>query len=278
MDYFGLNVKHLRLAKKLKTSEMFDSIGFTQSQWNNYERGVSFPKFEDLIKIAKYFGVTETELIHTDLSNGKVLENENTAENKANSKLNSKGIGKLNEQKDTTFTVVSEPETTYNSKKHNIYDLDSLAAAGVALFVADKDRRKAAPTLYLPWLGPGVHVRMGISGDSMHPTIKDGDKAIATWVDDLANLREGWVHIILDKEEGLQCKRIYRSAHKNTLEFVSDNDIYKPYNRHYADIIAIFRISEVHTTDLRPGMSEFQKELRALRSEFNDFRKLIGTK
>jgi transcriptional regulator with XRE-family HTH domain len=42
-------------------------IGFTTSQWNNYELGLSFPKFLDLIKISDYFKIPETDLIHKDL-------------------------------------------------------------------------------------------------------------------------------------------------------------------------------------------------------------------
>ncbi len=66
MNFFSSNLKFLREKKGLKQSEIPD---FKRSQWANYESGTSFPKFFDLISIANFFDITETELIHTDLSN-----------------------------------------------------------------------------------------------------------------------------------------------------------------------------------------------------------------
>ena len=49
-------------------SEIAKKQGFSRSQWTNYENSVSFPKFFDLVKIAKYFDVTESDLIHLKIS------------------------------------------------------------------------------------------------------------------------------------------------------------------------------------------------------------------
>jgi len=78
--YFGNNLRFLRKSKNLKTSETLVNIGFKPSQWSNYENEISFPKFLDLIKISKYFGVKESDLIHTDLKNN--IKNNQKTENK----------------------------------------------------------------------------------------------------------------------------------------------------------------------------------------------------
>jgi transcriptional regulator with XRE-family HTH domain len=67
MNYFKKNIHFIRSKKELTLKEMSLKIGFTASQWNNYELGYSFPKFLDLIKISKYFGISESDLIHKDL-------------------------------------------------------------------------------------------------------------------------------------------------------------------------------------------------------------------
>lgn len=73
--FFGRNLKFLRLKNDLTLEQIAAITGFSRSQWNNYECEISFPKFLDLIKISKYFGVEETNLIHTDLENSvKVVE------------------------------------------------------------------------------------------------------------------------------------------------------------------------------------------------------------
>lgn len=66
MDFFAANIRHLRLQKGLKQHD-FQELGFSRTQWNNYEKLVSRPKVGDVVKISNFFGITETELMHTDL-------------------------------------------------------------------------------------------------------------------------------------------------------------------------------------------------------------------
>lgn len=73
MIFFQKNISLLRTKKSMTLSQITKELGFSASQWSNYEQGVSFPKFLDLIKIANYFEISETDLIHTEL----VITNEN---------------------------------------------------------------------------------------------------------------------------------------------------------------------------------------------------------
>lgn len=77
MIYFKKNMSYLRSKKSMTLKEISSEMGFSTSQWNNYELGISFPKFLDLIKISKYFDITESELIHVDLEiNQLIAQNE----------------------------------------------------------------------------------------------------------------------------------------------------------------------------------------------------------
>jgi len=67
MIFFQQNLLYLRTKRKMTLAVMANEVGFSASHWCNYEQGISFPKFLDLIKIARYFELTETYLIHTDL-------------------------------------------------------------------------------------------------------------------------------------------------------------------------------------------------------------------
>lgn len=75
MITFRKNLSYLRSKKSMKLSVIGKEMGFSASQWSNYEQGISFPKFLDLIKIAKYFGVSETDLIHNDLQRNFINAN-----------------------------------------------------------------------------------------------------------------------------------------------------------------------------------------------------------
>ncbi|HMO62218.1 MAG TPA: S24 family peptidase, partial [Ferruginibacter sp.] len=167
--------------------------------------------------------------------------------------------------------IVAEDEANYEVKSRgNVYDFDSQAAAGMAMYLSQKDKLIQVPTLNLPGLGPGLHIRCQVSGDSMHGTIKDGDHVIATQLKSPADeLREGFIHVVFDKDDGIVCKRLYK-ADKHHLELVSDNDIYTPYKRHLNDLLFIFKVVEVHTRDLRNYFNDTRREVSKLWKAIED--------
>ena len=63
-------------------NKIASELGFSASQWNNYELGFSFPKFLDLIKISNYFEVPESILIHTDIQSKPMDTTEESEKNK----------------------------------------------------------------------------------------------------------------------------------------------------------------------------------------------------
>lgn len=68
MNYFAKNLKYLREKIGLKQAEVAYQIGFKRTTWNGYETGLSQPYIDGLINIAKYFDITEADLLHTNLS------------------------------------------------------------------------------------------------------------------------------------------------------------------------------------------------------------------
>jgi transcriptional regulator with XRE-family HTH domain len=68
MKYFSKNVKRLRENTGLSQQAFAESIGIIRTTWHNYESGHSNPNLEGLITIAKFFDVTESDLLHTDLT------------------------------------------------------------------------------------------------------------------------------------------------------------------------------------------------------------------
>lgn len=68
MKYFSKNVKLLRESTGMSQQAFAESIGIIRTTWHNYESGHSNPNLEGLITIAKFFDVTESDLLHTDLT------------------------------------------------------------------------------------------------------------------------------------------------------------------------------------------------------------------
>ena len=99
MIYFRKNLLYLRAKKSMTLNQIANEIGFTASQWNNYELGNSFPKFLDLIKISKYFNISETDLIHIDLQSIGMFEINSGLENQEDINLLQNKLIKMQEEK-----------------------------------------------------------------------------------------------------------------------------------------------------------------------------------
>jgi len=68
------NLKCLRGKQKKSQEEMAASIGFTNTQWSNWESKNAFPNVLDMIKISDYFGFKIDELIYSDLTKVELEE------------------------------------------------------------------------------------------------------------------------------------------------------------------------------------------------------------
>lgn len=117
MDFFAANIKHLRLERGLKQHD-FKELGFSRTQWNNYEKYVSRPKVNDIVKIANFFDVTETDLLHVDL------------------------IAKANGSRETKESfIVTEAELPYGSLKHELIESLQLNVETLKQLLQLKDKQ-----------------------------------------------------------------------------------------------------------------------------------------
>lgn len=267
---FAKNLQYLRNFKGLNKSEMPSLLNLGRSTYYGYESGDSFPTFQGLIQIADFFGISLSEIVESDLSKSSLKDKTSTKKSTSNSSLKGSLMGSLNEKFNPKS--VHEPQLGYQNSRQKFNVFDTSAAAGDAMLLFKKDQYRQTPNVYLPGLGAGIHIRVTIAGDSMHSTIKNGDKVVATQVTDLLEIRQGHIYIMLDKEDGLVCKRLYWDKEEQ-FELISDNEIYPPYKRHLNDISAIFRVREVHSTDLRPYWEDLRKEMRQMHNEINDLRR-----
>ncbi len=134
--YFGENLKTLRESKDLKQVEMYDCIGFTQTTWNNYEKEKSFPKFEDFIKISKYFDITLDNLVFSRVEKGG--NHKNVRVHKMYEKGGNYG-GNVGGN-----SMVNEPQELYNTTQNTPTNTELVSAAFMNERLADKAATIAA--------------------------------------------------------------------------------------------------------------------------------------
>jgi phage repressor protein C with HTH and peptisase S24 domain len=263
-----INLKVLRKKINKTQSDIAFHLHNTQQTIGNWEQGIGEPSVEEFLSLKNYFGISLDNFFkNVQLNTNKEIEK--------NVKLNVKGHVQLTGKKRSREVVEYQLQEEQAGYVNNVYDIDSKAAAGMAYLLQDVDRFKALPTLYIPNLGTGFHIRLQITGDSMHSTIKDGDRVVATLcANPVQNLREGHIYVIIDRDEEVVCKRIYRAG-ETQWEFVSDNDIYTPYKRDLNDILAVLRVEEVHTTDLRNYFSDTRKEIVQIWKSIEDIKRKL---
>jgi transcriptional regulator with XRE-family HTH domain len=68
LDYFSLNIKHLRLKKKLTFDQLAELSGIPKATLNHYELRKREPSMEAVLKICTFFDVDLYQFIHEDLS------------------------------------------------------------------------------------------------------------------------------------------------------------------------------------------------------------------
>ena len=70
----GLNILALRKAVGKSQLEMAEDLNIKHNTISQYENGVQIPERDILLRIAKYFKITENELIYGDFSNYKKID------------------------------------------------------------------------------------------------------------------------------------------------------------------------------------------------------------
>jgi len=120
----------------------------------------------------------------------------------------------------------------------------------------------------LPFKIVGKHRSFRVEGDSM-PPLKHGSIMIGSYVNSLAEIKDGETYIVLTTEGETVYKRIYRDKNKSTsvFEFHSDNPVYAPYKVHAENILEIWSfVCSLRMEDFDPKEHNIENVIRFLRS------------
>ncbi len=87
-----------------------------------------------------------------------------------------------------------------------------------------------------------------VKGDSMYPHYSSGDIIACRLIRDPKYLQWNKPYVLATKDQGMLCKRILPSKKKDTIQAISDNKDYPPFDIHqdeitgYALVIGIIRL------------------------------------
>lgn len=151
--------------------------------------------------------------------------------------------------------------------KPNTILADVKAAAGFGNIMNNPKQLSKLPAFYTPNAPFGLNVAFQITGDSMHPRIRNMDYIIGTKVENFEDIKEGFVYIIIDKDDGAVCKRIKKIG--NDFLIVSDNPTFNPYPRPRGSILAFFKAFYLFSNDFRSYYDDTRKRLEVLESNMD---------
>ena len=297
MTFFSKNLKFLRNSKGLRQGKLGEDIGVKANTISNYESGVSEPDFKILEKLIKILDVSANEMLFVDLGAVSVdakrfadvkqsLKPTILAINEAaqNVSLNvspsvslkaKKGIkSDLKDHEIPNISMVREEDIpVYGSKSRAIPILDARAAAGWPYTIDGSGFLDQRPTLSLPfgWFQSGEYVLIQIEGDSMHPTIYNGDWAFVRKIEKISEIKDGYVHVVLTRE-GIVCKRVLNRSAKGHLALQSDNSAYPTYTVPLDEILSIWKVEMKMSAILRNENLDIIKRLSGVEADIAELK------
>jgi transcriptional regulator with XRE-family HTH domain len=209
------NLRYLRKNKKFSQQELSDTLVIPRTTLGDYERGKTEPNIETLIRFSTFFEIDLDRLLTSNLAlqNYEIIKNGN-------------------------FRVLAISVDQKN--EGNIELVDTKAEAGYLESFSDPQYIKELPKIQFPNIPEGTYRGFEIAGESMLP-MESGSVVIASYVENLAEVRNNRTYIIVGKNEGLVYKRVQRNDERRSLVLSSDNPTYAPYEISFEDVAEIWQ-------------------------------------
>ncbi len=127
-----------------------------------------------------------------------------------------------------------------NSGRRNITLVPNRALAGYALEHRQDEFMEELPKFSVPNL-EGDLVAFEISGDSMMPTVTNGDIVVCEPIERGTALRDNHVYVVVT--DVVVAKRIQQSRDADSMVLISDNsEVYKPYSVDLNEVRQILKV------------------------------------
>ena len=151
------------------------------------------------------------------------------------------------------------------------------AQPGYASQMPNQSFIKDLPTFTLPdyKYKVGTHRSFDVSGDSMEPTLFEGDKVVCSFLDPTlweTSLKDNFVYVIVTRADVL-VKRVFNYLkEEKQIELHSDNSFYEPYKITLGNIREIWYVR----AKISPFLPSPQNISNILRDEMMELRKQLG--
>ncbi len=140
------------------------------------------------------------------------------------------------------LTILTDP-----ANREHIVHVPVPAQAGYAGDLADPAFIQSLPAYTLPdaRFQVGTHRSFDVVGDSMEPTLFEGDKVICSFLEPeqwAVALKDQEVYVFVTRTDVLVKRAMNLLAQREQVELLSDNDFYKPFRLPQGEIREIWRV------------------------------------
>lgn len=246
------NLSYLRKKHKLSQQALADKLDVPRTTLSGWERGSAEPNIEMLVRIADTFEIKVDALLR------KRIEHEDL---------------EILRQKDLRVLAISVDK----DNRQQIDLVDSKAEAGYLESFRDPEYIKELPKIHMPAIPEGNTYRaFEIQGDSMLP-LEPGSIVIASFVEQLSELKDGSTYIIATRDNGLVYKRVRLNPQENSVMAVSDNVLFPPYEIPFGDIDEIWKYyAHIGFDDLKRSFdSYFNEKIDDIQSKVTEIHRRV---
>lgn len=153
------------------------------------------------------------------------------------------------------------------------------AQAGYAGELTDPSFIQELPTFTLPdyKYKVGTHRSFDVAGDSMEPTLFEGDKVVCSFLEPTlweTAIKDNYVYVIVTRAD-VVVKRVFNHLRQDKLkqlELISDNNFYEPYRIGIGDIREVWYVR----ARISPFLPSPQNVQRYIHEEVIELRKVIN--
>jgi DNA-binding XRE family transcriptional regulator len=164
--------------------------------------------------------------------------------------------------------------------EENINFIGVKARAGYLDGYCDPEYMESLPSFSMPMLKNGTYRCFEIKGNSMAPTIRDGDFLFGKYVDNFDDILDGRIYVVISRNDGVVVKRVLNRIKQNgKLILKSDNrdGNYPMYSIYAEDILEVWYASMYASKQMPDPISIYEK-LHALESKFFEMEELLRKK
>jgi len=147
------------------------------------------------------------------------------------------------------------------------------AQAGYAGEMMDSTFVEELPTFTLPdyKYKVGTHRSFDVAGDSMEPTLYEGDKVVCSYVEPSlweAALKDNYVYVIVTRGDVVVKRIVNQIRGEKVLKLISDNEFYQPFELNVGEIREIWYVK----AKISPFLPSPQKQESQLIDEVKELR------